>query len=280
MWKPFPKIATRIVISGILVVGGVACSSDTPEQSSVPQSTPVVNTQATLTPATKRPPKSAALSSVTQSPKEPDNNNYEQALDVAAGAVTISKSAVSRDDWSLVANQWQKAIQLLKAVPAKSTNHANAQKKLASYKSFLADAKQRSTPPPKKTTSGDTTPQFFSIPIKGRSGGTPIVEVRFNNNQTFDMLFDTGATSTLITLSMAKALSLKPAGMKVIQIADGSTVALPFAYLQSLEIDGRLRRKLKVAVAPPAMPIGLLGQDFFEGYDINIKEDIIEFRRR
>jgi hypothetical protein len=26
--------------------------------------------------------------------------------------------------------------------------------------------------------------------------------------------------------------------------------------------------------------MGLLGQDFFEGYDISIKENLIEFRRR
>jgi hypothetical protein len=28
------------------------------------------------------------------------------------------------------------------------------------------------------------------------------------------------------------------------------------------------------------MQIGLLGHDFFEGYDINIKTDVIEFSRR
>lgn len=279
MWKPFPKMAIRIVMTGILALGGVACSSDTPDQSSTPQTTPVVKAQATPSRASQRPPKSAVLSSATTSPTESDNN-YEQALDVAAGAVTISKSAVSRDDWSLVANQWQKAIDLLKAVPAKNANHANAQKKLASYKSLLADAKLRATPLPKKTASENNNPQFFSIPIKGRSGGTPIIEVRFDNTHTFDMLFDTGATGTLITLGMAKALALKPAGATLTQIADGSTVVLPFAYLKSIEIDGRLKRKLRVAVAPPAMPIGLLGQDFFEGYDITIKEDIIEFRRR
>jgi aspartyl protease family protein len=47
-----------------------------------------------------------------------------------------------------------------------------------------------------------------------------------------------------------------------------------------MEADGRLKRNITVAVAPPAMPIGLLGQDFYEGYDISIKADVIEFRRR
>ncbi|WP_017719651.1 hypothetical protein [Kamptonema formosum] len=47
-----------------------------------------------------------------------------------------------------------------------------------------------------------------------------------------------------------------------------------------MEIDGRLKRKVRVTVAPPAVRIGLLGQDFFQGYDITIRESAIEFRRR
>ncbi|MEW6497252.1 MAG: aspartyl protease, partial [Cyanobacteriota bacterium] len=73
---------------------------------------------------------------------------------------------------------------------------------------------------------------------------------------------------------------LKPIGLTKTVVADGAIVSLVLAELQSLEVDGRLKRKLRVAIAPPAMPIGLLGQDFFEGYDISIKENIIELRRR
>lgn len=94
------------------------------------------------------------------------------------------------------------------------------------------------------------------------------------------MLFDTGATSTLITTAMAKTLKLKPVGLTPKGVADGAVVLLPYAFVQPIETDGRLKRKQEVAIAPPAMPIGLLGQDFFQGYDIAIKENIIEFRKR
>jgi aspartyl protease family protein len=94
------------------------------------------------------------------------------------------------------------------------------------------------------------------------------------------MLFDTGATNTLITLSAAASLDLKPVGSMNVTIADGSVVQVPVAEINAIEIDGRIKKKLKVAVAPPSMPIGLLGHDFFEGYDISIKEDVIEFSRR
>lgn len=135
------------------------------------------------------------------------------------------------------------------------------------------------TPVKKKNQPGDINPQFFSVPIKGRNGGTPIVEVTFNNLRKFDMLFDTGATGTLITLSMANTLRLKPVGVTKSVVADGAVVALAVAFVKLMEIDARLKRKLQVAIAPPAMPIGLLGQDFFKGYDITMKKNVIEFRR-
>jgi aspartyl protease family protein len=72
---------------------------------------------------------------------------------------------------------------------------------------------------------------------------------------------------------------LKPVGVTKSVVADGAVVALAVAFVKSMEIDGRLKRKLPVAIAPAAMPIGLLGQDFLEGYDIAIKKDAIEFRR-
>jgi predicted aspartyl protease len=209
-----------------------------------------------------------------------NSDAYDRAIDIATGATTISKSAVSRQDWSLVASQWQQAISLMKTVPTSSKQHINAQSKVTQYQRFLTEAKEKATPPAKKPQQGDTNPQFFSVPIKGRAGGTPIVEVTIDGTQTFEMLFDTGATGTLITLGMAKALRLKPVGVTKSVIADGSVVTLPVVILKSIEIDGRLKRKVPVSVAPPAMPIGLLGQNFYEGYDISIKEDIIEFRRR
>ena len=52
----------------------------------------------------------------------------------------------------------------------------------------------------------------YRIPIKRRSGNTPIIDVTFNGQKTFEMIFDTGASGTLITQSMANALQLKPSG--------------------------------------------------------------------
>lgn len=278
MWKPSIRTSSLLVLSGILTLGSVACSSeDTAEIAPSPSASPTPQAK-TLTPS-PLPKKPKPAASPTPSPS-PASDTYDRAIDAATGAVTVSKSAVSRDDWKLVANYWQQAISLLKQVPASSTQHAMAAKKLPQYQRFLAEAKEKAAPPPPKTQPGDINPQFFSIPIKGRIGGTPIVEITFNGSRTFDMLFDTGATGTLITSEIASSLKLRPVGLTKSVVADGAIVTLPLAQLKSIEADGRIKRNIRVAVAPPAMPIGLLGQDFYEGYDISIKENIIELRRR
>ena len=43
----------------------------------------------------------------------------------------------------------------------------------------------------------------FRVPIKRRSGKTPVIDVTFNGNQVFEMILDTGASGTLITQQMA-----------------------------------------------------------------------------
>ncbi|MBE9125089.1 MULTISPECIES: retropepsin-like aspartic protease family protein [unclassified Coleofasciculus] len=271
MWQPFLRRGSLIMLFGTLALVNSACSKD--ESASIPSPTP--SQASTPLPSPSPPPKPQV-----QKPQPANTSDtYSEAIDTASSAVTISQSAVSREDWGLVANRWQDAINLLKTVPASNQNYKNAQQKLSQYQNLLTDAKVRSTPPPPKPKQGDSNPQFFSVPVKGRPGGTPLIEVTFNGKK-FDMLFDTGATNTLITLAMAYTLDLKAIGTTQGLVADGAIVELPLAVIESMEINGRVKRKLEVAVAPARMPIGLLGQDFFEGYDIAIKENVIEFRRR
>ncbi|MEW6491257.1 MAG: aspartyl protease, partial [Cyanobacteriota bacterium] len=197
MWKPFTQTAHLLVLSGILALGSIACSSNTPESTPSPSAsvTPVSNAQvsktqtaqALNTPPPSKKPKPKPKASPTPSPS-PNSDAYDRAIDTATGAITISKSAVSREDWKLVAGYWQQAITLLKNVPTASPQHSIASQKLPQYQRFLAEAKEKAAPPPKKTQQGDINPQFFSIPIKGRVGGIPIVEVAFNGTRKFDML--------------------------------------------------------------------------------------------
>jgi predicted aspartyl protease len=279
MWKYSTQMATLIVLSGIVAMVAIACNRD--DSASVPSQSIATTPAASPSPrpvalSVKATPKPSAL---LVKPSPINSEAYDRAMDIAMGAVTISKSAVSRQDWTLVASQWQQAINLLKTVPTASTQHKQAQTKVAQYQRFLAEAKEKATPPAKTNQPSDITPQYFSVPIKGRIRGTPIIEVSFNSTRKFDMLFDTGANITLITRMIADSLKLKPLGLTKIAVADGAQVLVYQTALKSIEIDGRIKRNMQVVIAPPAMPVGLLGQDFYEGYDISIKQDIIEFRR-
>jgi predicted aspartyl protease len=112
------------------------------------------------------------------------------------------------------------------------------------------------------------------IKIKKRYASTPVVDVSFNG-RPFEMIFDTGASSTLITQSMADVLSIQPTGYREVVIADGSTLKLPVTAIQKVSAGGLTSRNLEVTVANKA-DIGLLGHDFFGNYDIKIKRNEIE----
>jgi predicted aspartyl protease len=145
---------------------------------------------------------------------------------------------------------------------------------------FRRQHSRRSINQRKTTCLVDTKPQSFRIAIKSRMDNIPVVEVTFNDKHKFPMLFDTGASGTLISKPMAVKLGLAPVGISRSGLADGSVATFAIAIVKSQKIAGRIKRDVEVSVAPSALDIGLLGQDFFEGYDYTIKENVIEFRRR
>ncbi|MBE9008423.1 retroviral-like aspartic protease family protein [Fortiea sp. LEGE XX443] len=126
-------------------------------------------------------------------------------------------------------------------------------------------------------TSGQQ--RVFRVPIKRHFGRTPVIDVTFNNQNTFEMIFDTGANGTLITQAMANTLQIKPTGTLHAQIADGSQVQFPTGKIKSIAAGGIIANNVEVAIASKA-GIGLLGHDFFGNYDIKILEKEVEFHPR
>ncbi|NET02114.1 MAG: aspartyl protease [Sphaerospermopsis sp. SIO1G1] len=129
------------------------------------------------------------------------------------------------------------------------------------------------------TKTPSSTPTVFRVPIKRRIGKTPIIDVRFNGGQTFEMVFDTGATGILITKKMAQALKFKPMGKVKARIADGSLVEFNTGRVLTVGVGGAVVNNPQVTVAPKAK-IGLLGHGFFEKYDLKILKDEIELYPR
>ncbi len=116
----------------------------------------------------------------------------------------------------------------------------------------------------------------FLAKIKRRLTGSPVIDVDFGNRK-FEMIVDTGATSTNITSAMAQTLGVVPAGVKRFNTVGANNVRFEVGYVKSIEIDGLLLSNVLVAIVP-SLDIGLLGQDFLGGYEITIKQDVIEFR--
>ena len=115
--------------------------------------------------------------------------------------------------------------------------------------------------------------------IKRHISAIPVIDVTFNGGQTFEMIVDTGASSTLITQDMAELLQIQPARIVRAGIADGSVVQFPTGYVRSMAVDSVMAKNIEVTIAN-RMSIGLLGHDFFGNYDVKIKRDVIEFYPR
>ncbi len=122
-------------------------------------------------------------------------------------------------------------------------------------------------------------PGVYTVPIKRRHGGIPVIDVKFNDKYVFEMMLDTGATVTALTKPMAHTLRLKPEGSIPIQTPSDELIYLPWSKVKSITIAGMVSKNADIIISP-SLPIGLLGQNFFGIYDVTIKQDVIEFRER
>lgn len=292
------RFLSLLMVSSALAFGSTACSN----LGNVSQN-PAVSPESVAI-ATPSPVPTSPAPATEPSPIAAQPDPYNQAIDRASSAFRISQSAQSQDDWQLVANRWQQAIDLMAAVPTSSPNHAEAQSKLSEYRRNLTYAQQQvnrpidsspsvarvvpATPSTAEvpSTASTATPsrsgdrRVFQAPIVRRSGGTPIIQVTFNGGSTFEMIVDTGASGTLITQRMAAALNVVPVGQATVDTASARGVSFPLGYVRSIEVDGAVAQNVLVAVAGPELDVGLLGHDFFGNYDVTIRQNMVEFRER
>lgn len=89
------------------------------------------------------------------------------------------------------------------------------------------------------------------------------------------MLFDTGASGTLISPEMADQIGVV-VGNTQINIADGSIVDLPIGYVDAIEVGGIRKTSMVVAIGGS---LGLVGQDVYGEYGIAIGSHLINLHR-
>jgi predicted aspartyl protease len=205
---------------------------------------------------------------------------FRDGVNRAQSAVAIGQSAQSPDDWNLAASRWQQASQLMQQVPSSDPNYAVAQQKVQEYQQNAVSAQQRAKggglpspgSPPKNSRADGKVAQ---IPILERQGGTPVVPVVLTGNngkQSFPMLFDTGASLTLITPAMANAIGVVVVNEITVGVADGRQVQLPIGYIDTLEVGGLVLKDVLVAIGGD---VGLLGQDVYGQYGISAGANVI-----
>jgi predicted aspartyl protease len=242
--------------------------------------------------ATPVMPEAAPAPVAVQPPKQDDAEIYQQALSKAAAANAIRQSALSKDDWLLIADSMQSSVDLLKSISPQSSQSVLAAKILPEYQQKLAAARAKSTnfvpkAPPRieSVSTANSTPidvnnsKSFSIPIVQKLGGIPVIDVTFNGGQTFRMLLDTGASRTLINRSMSNELQLKIIGKSQAQTANG-VGQFGIGAIDSIKFGAGEMRNVMVAIGGDDLSYGLLGHDVYDGYDITIKENAIEFKQR
>lgn len=217
-------------------------------------------------------PTSPAANEVGSSPQQ---NFFREAVNRAQSAVSIGQSAQSPDDWTLAENRWKQAASLMQQVPESDPNYAIAQQKMQEYQQNASQSAQQAagTITPTQTREPTTTQSdglVARIPIIDRLGGIPVVPVTLVGNrgtQETSMLFDTGASGTLITQAMAQAVGVVVVGTATVTVADGRQVQVPIGYLDTLQVGGLVVRDLVVGIGGD---VGLLGQDVYGQYGYSV----------
>ncbi|KAF3884955.1 MULTISPECIES: retropepsin-like aspartic protease family protein [Nostocales] len=150
MLQPILSRAALIVVSSTLAVVAVSCQQGQQAATKISKDEHQLPTEKKVAPPTAttvEKPNIPQLNPVRQQPSEIELSYFEQGLDKAVGALSISQSAQSSEDWKLVATELREAIALMKKVPVDSPYFNSAQARVLDYQRQLKYAVQRATRP-------------------------------------------------------------------------------------------------------------------------------------
>ncbi len=138
---PINRLIIKNALTVFLLAFLVGCGTNENQTNSpLPTSAPSI-------PSTEPTPSNIVTKpEVTAAPSVTDP--YQDAISKALGAATITQSAQSQGDWSLIVGMWQEAINLMEKVPKESSNYALVKTKIQEYQSSLKFAQQMALKPP------------------------------------------------------------------------------------------------------------------------------------
>jgi predicted aspartyl protease len=140
-----------------------------------------------------------------------------------------------------------------------------------------------------KTTKADPGGGSNTTAVRVRNHQV-LVPVRFSyRNTTVDawLLLDTGATTTMISASLANRLGIKPASTQqhLSQVADGRVVQTFRTRVDFMAVGPKIKQSAEVSIMPSNGPDmgfdGLLGMNFLGDfpYHLDMNSEIIEWRQ-
>ncbi len=165
MLQSFLSRTALIFCSVSLAVLTVACDQDqqTMTTGESKQSLPNGSLAAIRSPGQRQQPLASPKSTpFASSPTQ--LSPLEMALDKAAGAKSISQSAISVDDWNLVVSQLQDAIALMKQVRRNSGNFSFAQRQIGEYRRQIALVRQKAYPRNLASSLTQSQPVIIDVP--------------------------------------------------------------------------------------------------------------------
>ena len=133
MLEPLKTRAALTLLWSALTIVGVACSKQstfkTPQKPlPVPSTSKIVDSAGSLKQTSSPKPLSNKTEQETLEP-----TSFEMGLDKASGGFSVSQSAQSSEDWKLVADYYQDAINLMKSVRSQSRYYPIAKVKVKEY---------------------------------------------------------------------------------------------------------------------------------------------------
>ena len=139
-------IYTKALIFPVTFALGLSTISCSESLSLQGSSTPKESTEtSTVIDLKEEQPQAQTVSHTSVTPAQPQEkrSTFNKALDQGMSAAVMGQTAMSLEDWQLVAKQWQGAIALLKTVPSSHSNHKQAQNKIQEYEANLGIAQNK-----------------------------------------------------------------------------------------------------------------------------------------
>jgi hypothetical protein len=259
------------------------------------------------------PPSQPPIASSTPPSYDAAERYYQLGQRRAASARSIAESAVSPDDWRLVQQQWNGAIQALQAIPATHSRYPSAIALIALYQQELA---KMPTQPITSTRPIERTPETLSVPLSaiadssantvmvvkpGKSPGTtlmypnsnlinppvfevkvkrwfenrPLVTVTFNQAFQFEMMVDPKAATTQVTSTAAQLLALPITQQVVVNPQSSSFLAQ--GRIDSLQLGDITLNNPLITVGDENLQLGILGNDVLGNFQVSVEDGMIKF---